>query len=81
MVKKKTAKKAVKKDIKKELDKQKKEAIAKLNAAKKKFVQLEKKVKQFVKKNPGKAALIASATLTALGTSIAVLLKKKQKKK
>jgi len=74
-------KKPVKKAVKKNLDKQKKDAMAKLKAAKKKFVQLEKKVKTFIKKNPGKAVLVASAALAALGTGAVALIKKRKKQK
>lgn len=57
----------------------KKQAKVQLDKAKKQFRKLEGKVKQFAKKSPGKALLIATAVGTALGAGVVSVLKKKRK--
>ena len=61
-------------------EKLKREAKVHLQKAKKKFLQLEKKVESFARKNPEKALLIASAVGAAIGTGLTALIKGKKKK-
>ena len=52
-----------------------------LAKAKKKFIAHEKKVKEFAKKNPHKAAAIAAGLGVVVGASLGVLLAKGKRKK
>ncbi|MFH1592427.1 MAG: hypothetical protein ABIB47_03615 [Candidatus Woesearchaeota archaeon] len=70
-------KKRTKKTHPKTKDSAVKKAKKEYRALKKKFTQTEKKVREYIKKNPKKAALIAGMAATAIGLGLRKALKKK----
>lgn len=84
MAKKKVVKKRSKKPVNKQvqavLKKQKERALFELRKAKEKFMKQEKKVRNYVKKNPEKAVAIAAGLGAAIGAAVSVVARRKKKR-
>ncbi len=75
------AAKEVKKQVIKDLSQAEKQAVKELAKIKKAAEAAVKQAEQFVKKNPEKAALVATGIGAALGAAVAMLFAKDGKKK